>query len=135
MTKAPHVSSQITFLYFDDLANADQFFQEIMDFRLVEDQGWAKIYQVADMAFIGAVDGNRGSCKAQEENALLVTLCVEDVAGWAKRLKEHGVTITKDVAVFEEINIINCFFTGPGNYKFELQEFLSPGAKAIFHAE
>ncbi len=128
-----NISSQITFLYFKDLDNADDFFQNILGLVLVEDQGWAKIYQISKGAFIGAVDEARGSLKAKEGSAVLITLCVEDVQGFADRLKEHNVNITKDVNLFEEIQIINCFFDGPEGYKFEIQEFLKPGAKEIFH--
>jgi len=128
-----NISSQITFLYFKDLAKADDFFQNILELQLVEDQKWAKIYQVSKDAFIGAVDSNRGSLKAKEDSAVLITFCVEDVPAFANMLKKKKVNITKEVAKFEEIEIINCFFDGPENYKFEVQEFLKPEAKKIFH--
>lgn len=127
------ISSQITFLYFNDLAKADDFFRNTLELELVEDQQWAKIYQVAEGAFLGAVDSEKGSLKAKEESAVLITLCVEDVPKFADKLKQRGVNITKDVSVFEEIQIINCFFDGPENYKFEIQEFLKPETKEIFH--
>jgi predicted enzyme related to lactoylglutathione lyase len=129
----PNISSQITFLYFKDLEKADIFFSTVLGLDLVEDQGWAKIYQVSKGAFIGAVDETRGSLKAKTDSAVLITFCVEDVQGFADRLREHDINITKDVNVFEEIQIINCFFDGPEGYKFEVQEFLRPVAKKIFH--
>ena len=36
--------SQITFLYFKDLAEAAFFFEDILKLELVDDQGAAKIY-------------------------------------------------------------------------------------------
>ncbi len=127
------ISSQITFLYFKDLDKADHFFQNTLELKLVEDQKWAKIYQVSEEAFIGAVDSSRGSLKAKEDSAVLITLCVEDVPSFAEMLKSKNVNITQDVSNFEEIQIINCFFDGPEGYKFEVQEFLKPEAKEIFH--
>jgi len=129
----PHISSQITFLYFEDLGEAEHFFGNIMGLPLVEDQRWAKIYQVTDTAFIGAVDESKGSLKAQVDNAVLITLCVEDVQGWCDHLRKEGVEIIKDVGLYEEIHIINCFVKGPGNYILEFQEFLRPEVREIFH--
>lgn len=83
----PTVASQITFFYYHDLAPIAHFYEEVMGFERVEDQGWAKIYRVNGRAFMGIVDEKRGFHRAQERNAVLLTLVVDDV--WA------GTTISK----------------------------------------
>ena len=46
------LDSQITFLYFKDLAEAAFFFEDILQLELVDNQGAAKIYRLCGNAFI-----------------------------------------------------------------------------------
>jgi len=61
---SPAVNGLITFLYYDDLEKAEEFYRDVMGFDLVVDQGWAKILNVAEKAHVGLVDGNVGYHKA-----------------------------------------------------------------------
>ena len=57
MTAHTPISSQITFLYFDDQNSAAPFFEDVLKLEIVEEQEAAKIYRIAGGAFIGIVDG------------------------------------------------------------------------------
>ena len=63
--KRPSLQSQITFLYYRDLARAAYFFENILKLELCDDQGLAGIYRVSEKAFVGIVDGDKGHCQAQ----------------------------------------------------------------------
>jgi len=127
------VQSQITFLYYRDLEPIDLFYQEIMGFELVEDQGWAKIYRVSGNAFVGIVDEKRGFHNVQEQNAVLITLAVADVDWWYDYLKSQGVKLLTGIRESEEIQV-RCFFAeDPGGYAIEIEQFLKPQAAQIFH--
>jgi len=56
----PGVALQITFLYYKDLNEAIQFYENVLGFKLAIDQGWSKIYHVTGNAHIGLVDETRG---------------------------------------------------------------------------
>jgi len=129
------VCSQITFLYYEDLAPVDQFYREVMGFDLVEDQEWAKIYSVGGNAFLGIVDGEKGFCEPQEESAVLVTLVVDDVFGWYERLKDQGVKMLTEVEEHEKIQVRGFFCQDPGGYSLEVQQFLNPEVARIFRRE
>ncbi len=135
MTFDRTVSSLITFLYFDDLNAAIPFFESILKLERVTDQDAAKIYRMAGGAFLGIVDGNKGHWQAQEKNAVLVTLVVDDVRGWYTYLKENGVKMLTDIQR-PEIAPVECFFfEGPGGYHFEVQRFLEPDTAAIYRVD
>ena len=127
------VRAQITFLYYDDLEPIDEFYREVMQLELVEDQGWAKIYSVSGNAFGGIVCGPRGFHKAQEKNAVLITLVVDDVFGWYDYLKDKGVKLLTEVKEVKEIQIRAFFMEDPGGYSVEIQQFLNPEVARIFH--
>ena len=45
------MKSQMTFLYLNNMEGAHYFFENIIEFQLVFDLGWAKMYRVAGDAF------------------------------------------------------------------------------------
>ncbi|WP_420644462.1 VOC family protein [Candidatus Leptofilum sp.] len=127
------IASQITFLYYKDLAAAQQFYEGILGLELVEDQGWAKIYQVNGTAFVGLVDEAHGSLKTQPENAVMITFVVDDVSGWYQHLRENSVTILREYGRSESIQIEYFFAEDPGGYTLEFERFLKPELTAVFN--
>ena len=126
------LSSQITFLYFRDLTEPAHFFEDILGLQTVDDQGFARIYEISGGAFIGIVDVDQGYCDAPTAKNVLITLVTEDVHQWYERLKEAGVAIDAAPAVHQKANIEGFFFEGPGGYAFEIQKFLNPEIAAHF---
>ncbi len=127
------VSSQITFLYFKDLAEPSRFFEEILKFKKVEDQGFARIYQTGHRSFLGIVDEARGHCRAPvKERSVLITFVVDNVRGWYDYLKSMGVQMEAEPAFQPKANVECFFFQGPGGYAFEIQKFLSANVSARF---
>jgi predicted enzyme related to lactoylglutathione lyase len=127
------VQSQITFLYYRDLQPVSKFYEEIMGFELIEDQGWAKIYRVNGNAYLGIVDEEKGFHKAQEKSAVLITLVADDVFWWYDYLKRKGVKILTKLREVEDIQIRGFFLEDPGGYAIEVQQFLKPDLARIFH--
>ena len=126
------ISSQITWFYYKDLAPAQAFYEEIMGFELVEDQGWARVYRVHGNAFLGIVDEAKGSYNVQEEKSALFTLVTTDVKGWADYLKEKGVKIVKEHGISQEIQVEYVFVEDPGGYWIEIEKFLKPELAGVF---
>lgn len=132
MTGLQGVQSQITFLYYRHIEPAASFYEEIMGFELVEDQGWAKIYRVGGTAYVGIVAGEKGFHSPQEANAVLVTLVVDDVAAWYEHLKSQGVRMLSTLEHRHEIGIRCFFLQDPGGYTLEVQRFMNPRQAEIF---
>jgi predicted enzyme related to lactoylglutathione lyase len=122
--------SQITFLYYDDLAPAARFYEDVLKLEVVQDQGLAKIYRIGKASYLGIVDGNRGFLKAQPHSAVLVTLIVDDVQAWHTCLVDQGVKILQPPkqGKFAE----SVFFEDPGGYALEIQRFMDPAVQKVF---
>ena len=126
MTDAKGVIAQITFLYYHQLEPVVSFYEEILGLELVEDQGWAKIYRVHGDAYLGIVAGGKGLHSPQRDNAVLVTLVVDDAAHWYTELNRTSIEMLSELENREEIGI-RCFFVrDPGGYTLEIQQFLNP---------
>ncbi|MBE0451757.1 MAG: VOC family protein [Clostridia bacterium] len=118
--------SQITFLYFDDLSAGKYFFETVLKLKKVYEPDWAAVYKVAQAAYIGAVDAKKGSISSIQRGGALVSLTVDDVMPYYKRLQnEPQVDQLSAIRVFEDIGIKSFFFDGPNGYHFEIQQFIS----------
>ena len=124
--------SQITFLYYADLVAASAFYEELMEFKLVEDQGGAKIYRVSGNAYMGIVDEKFGYHKTRPANALLFTLVVDDVEQSYAYLKAKGVTVLDELTPAGTSKIRRFVIQDPGEYTIEVQQFLEPESVKIF---
>ena len=127
--------STITWFYYDGLDEASRFYGEALGLEQVLDAGWARIYRTTGNAFVGLVNAQEGKgvCQTQETNAVLLTLVVDDVVSWHDRLSKAGAKLGSEVKILEEIQIRTFFLSDPGGYSLEIQEFLDPKMRAIFH--
>lgn len=128
----PAVSSQITFLYYHSLEAPQRFYGETLGLELVEDQNWAKIYRVAGSAFVGIVTGDDAFKQPQVENAVLLTLVVDDLDAWYAHLKDADVHFLTDIREMEGIQVRAFFVQDPGGYAVEVQQFLNPDVAELF---
>jgi len=125
-------TAAITFFYYNDLKAAIEFYENTLGLELIDDQNWAKIYRIHGNAYLGLVEGQRGFHRAQESNAVLLTLVVQDVEAWHAKLVDRGVRILREIETHEDIQV-RCFFAqDPGGYAIEIQTFLSPSVAEAF---
>jgi catechol 2,3-dioxygenase-like lactoylglutathione lyase family enzyme len=120
----------ITFFYYEDLAPIAHFYEEVLGFDLVLDQGMARIYRIAGRSFFGIVDGNRGHLRHQPRSAALLTIVAEDVPGWHARLKTAGVPNLGELQRGRYCE--HFFFEDPAGYAIEVQRFHQPEVAALF---
>ena len=99
-------TSQITFLYFDHLPQAKDFFEEVLQLEKVYDPEWAVVYRTTGKAFIGAVDASRGSIPVHHKGGVLISITVDNIES------------------IESVGLKSFFFKGPEGYEFEIQQFV-----------
>mgnify|MGYP001116521836 CR=1 FL=1 len=125
------VTSQITFMYFDDYVNSKNFFENILELEKVYDPEWACVYRVAKDAYVGAVDATKGSVKYSCKGGMLISITVTNIeevhSMFSKRLSE--VTAIKEIS---SIGLKSFFFKGPEGYDFEIQQFILDDLKELF---
>lgn len=120
----------ITFFYYDDILAVAPFYEDVLGFELVLDQGMARIYRIAGQCYFGIVDGNRGHLKHQEKSAVLLTIVAQDVEGWHAKLKAAGVPGLSDMLRGRFCE--HFFFQDPAGYAIEIQRFHNPDVAKLF---
>ncbi len=125
------ISSQVTFLYFDDFPAAKAFFSEVLELSVVHDPGWAIVYQTAGRAFLGAVDAKDGSIPVDSRGGVLISLTVNNIEETHRRLKEKGLAVAP-IKHIKGIAMRSFLFKGPEGYDVEIQQFDSKELQAIY---
>ena len=118
------VRGLITWLYYKDLPKAMHFYEKVMGFQMVVDQGWSKIYRASRDGYVGLVDGAKGYHKANDIKPVIICLNVNDADAWYEKLMKAGVLIEKKPEESKRLKIKVFMFKDPEGYVVEIQESL-----------
>ena len=127
MTPPSAPTLAITFLYYRDLAAAEAFYRDRLQLPLVIDQGFAKIFRLADGAHVGLVDEAKGMNNWQAEKCIQLCLRVPDVDAWHDWAKTEQMTNLSELFVNDAIGIRAFVFDDPEGYQIEIQSATRPG--------
>lgn len=125
-----NVRGLITWLYYKDLPAAQRFYEDVMGFKMVVDQGWSKIYKVLDGGYVGLVDEAKGYHRASEKKPVIICLNVKNADDWYEKLVKNGLKLEKKPSESSRLKIKVFMFKDPEGYVIEIQESL-PGALSI----
>lgn len=127
------LTSNITFLYFNDLEAAKPFFEEVLGLEKAYDPGWAAVYRLRDKAFLGAVDNHSGSIQVTSTDSVLISLTVDNIEEVHESLKgSRGVEGLSEIKQVKDLALKSFFFTGPEEYHFEVEQFTSGALSELF---
>lgn len=127
------LTSNITFLYFNDLEAAKPFFEEVLGLEKAYDPDWAAVYRLRDKAFLGAVDNHSGSIQVTSTDSVLISLTVDNIEEVHESLKgSRGVEGLSEIKQVKDLALKSFFFTGPEGYHFEVEQFTSGALSELF---
>ncbi len=127
MTKRPELAGNkadkmIAFIYYKDLAKGIDFYENVLGFSRIIDQGWCKIYQISDSGYLGLVDESRGMQKWREKKTVQICIRVPEVEPWFDYCKDLGRPNFSELFVNEKLRIKAFVFDDPEGYQIEFQE-------------
>ena len=111
----------ITFQYYRDLSRAMAFYEDVMSFTLVIDQGWSKIYRIGGQAHVGLVDEARGMKNWAAEKTVQLCVRVQDVDAWHGWAAACGVSALSEIFESDELGIRAFTMEDPDGYQIEIQ--------------
>ena len=118
----------ITFLYYRDLLTAMRFYEDVLGLPLAIDQGWCKIYRIAEGAHVGLVDETRGMNNWQPEKCVQLCIRVPDVDAWYAYAQEEALSGLSQLFVNDALGIRAFVFNDPEGYQIEIQSATRAGA-------
>ena len=117
----PGTEIDCTFIYFNDMPRAIDFYENLLGFPLAIDQGWCKIYQVSPTGHWGLVDGNRGYHKANNAKPIMLALRVDDVDEWYEFVVGKGIKTLNEPKASQDLGIRAFLFLDPEGHVIEIQ--------------
>jgi predicted enzyme related to lactoylglutathione lyase len=111
----------ITFFYYRDLGAAMRFYEDVLGLPLAIDQGWSKIYRIAEGAHVGLVDETRGMNRASEIKPVQLCIRVKDVDAWHAWAAASAVPGLTDIKTSDELGIRVFVMYDPEGYQIEIQ--------------
>ncbi|MFD2200446.1 VOC family protein [Shivajiella indica] len=115
----------VTWLYYEDMLGAENFYKEKIGFREIVDQGWAKVYQVSGSSYLGLVDGRRGMNTFTEKKGSSVSFIIRDLEAWYGYVQQHQpFSLHQDMYTGKEDRYKAFVGQDPGKYFLEFNRFL-----------
>ena len=118
------IDGTITFFYYDDLARATEFYEDVMGFEKVIDIPLAKVFRVHGDSHVGLVDGHTGYLKFKEDKPVMLSWLSDDIEGWHVHLKEKGVDIEQPPERQSYLEMRTMLFRDPEGYLLEVMQWL-----------
>ncbi len=100
----------ITWTYHKDMLKMQKFYEEVLGYQMVADQGWTKIYQTSSTGFIGLVDERRGMENYAETKAVEIE--------WKVSKKDEFDNYGEKY--WKVFNYSEGTFIGPEKYKYTI---------------
>lgn len=118
----------ITFFYYRDLPNAMRFYEGVLGLPLAIDQGWCKIYRIAEGAHVGLVDEAKGMHKSHPTKPVQLCIRVPDVDAWYDHAKAQQLANLSVLFENDALGIRAFVFDDPEGYQIEIQSATRAGA-------
>ena len=123
-----HITDQVTFLYYQDLAAPRQFYGQILGLTPYFENEWVSLYRIAAGAAVGLVkEEHAETTPAVKRATVMVSLVTDDVAGWYAKLRQDPrVHIVRPIYDHPQVAIRAFETEDPGGYAVEFFQWLVP---------
>ncbi len=125
------VKATITWLYYQDLARAGDFWRAVIGSQAVVDQGFAKLFPTSYSGFIGPVRAGDGLHPYTEQKGVTVSLFTDAVDAWFAYLQQQPAFHLQNEAVILEMDRVRDFLgLDPEGYFIEFDAFIEHPANS-----
>lgn len=119
------ISATVLWLYYQDMARIQRFYEEVFGLTCMVDQGFAKVYPTSPTGFIGPVMAGEGLHPYSDEKAVTVSLWTPDLDAWFSRLQAHPYFRLRTPEIKRDNPRFHAFVGyDPEGYFVELNHFL-----------
>ena len=119
------IRATVLWLYYADIDAALAWYEDVLDTRLLVDQGWAKVVRASSTGFLGFVDGSRGLHQATDQKGVTVSFFTGDVDGWFDSLRGRADFPLRTPEITDESGRVRTFVGyDPEGYFLEWDTFL-----------
>jgi catechol 2,3-dioxygenase-like lactoylglutathione lyase family enzyme len=132
----PPIAGQITFLYYNNLERAAQFYQRLLGKPPEITPDWVRLFPLTGTATLGLVNATGGALRPAAEKPVMVSIVVDGVGAmdsWYDRVRAQAIPIAeerKTTRLDDRHSIRGFMFDDPEGYRIEILTWMpSPPAK------
>jgi catechol 2,3-dioxygenase-like lactoylglutathione lyase family enzyme len=118
------ILANIIWLYYRDIPEAQEFYENNFGFKLLVDQGFAKVYSSSPTGFIGLVDESQGLHRFTPKKGVNVCFLTDQIDDWYRHFQAKKVKIKDTLEEMESIPVKTFVAFDPGAYFLEFDHFL-----------
>jgi catechol 2,3-dioxygenase-like lactoylglutathione lyase family enzyme len=119
------IKATVLWMYYKDMEAIQKFYEGVLGFEQVVDQGWAKIYATSKTGFIGPVDETKGMHRSTEKKGVTVSWFTSNVDAWFEYLKSQSSFRLRTQEILDESGKVRVFVGyDPEDYFLEFDTFL-----------
>ena len=118
------IQANLVFFYYQDLAAAYRFYDEVIGLEMVLDYGFAKLFRISQTSYIGLVDAQKGMHSADEPKTVTLSFVTEEIDEWYQYLVEKGVELRGPVKDATRHPTRGFVAYDPEGYFLEFERFL-----------
>lgn len=120
------IKANLVFLYYKDLAKAQNFYENTLGLERVLDYGFATIHRISETSYVGLVDETKGMHKTTEPKTVTLSFITQEIDEWNDYLIEQGVEMRHELASSKRHDTRGLVALDPEGYFLEFERFL-PG--------
>ena len=94
--------STVVWFYYKDMDGIQRFYEDVMGFDMIVDQGWTKIYRIGPTGYFGLVDETRGMHSYTEQKGVTMSFLTANIDDWFDYLNGRDDVEMRHDAVVEE---------------------------------
>jgi len=119
------VNETTVMLYYKDLVAPRKFYKEQLGLMATYEDDWVSLYKLTSTSAVGLVlEGGTAYHKAQNLNAVMLSLTVDDADSWYEKIKSAGIPILKEIYNHPKAPIRAFLVEDPGGYSVEIFQWL-----------
>lgn len=118
------ILANVIWLYYQDIPEAQAFYENNFGFKLLVDQGFAQVYASSPTGFIGLVDESQGLHRFTPEKGVNVCFLTDQIDDWYRHFQAKKVKIKDALEEMESIPVKAFVAFDPGGYFLEFDHFL-----------
>jgi len=119
-----NVKANLVFLYYKDLASAQNFYENTLGLEMVLDYGFAKLFRISKTTYVGLVDEQKGMHSAAEPKTVTLSFVTEEIDDWYTYLKDKGVEMRGELGDATRHPTRGFVAYDPEGYFLEFERFL-----------
>jgi catechol 2,3-dioxygenase-like lactoylglutathione lyase family enzyme len=118
------ILANVIWLYYRNIPETQAFYENTFGFKLLVDQGIAKVYSSSSTGFIGLVDESQGLHRFSSEKAVNVCFLTDQIDDWYRHFQAKNARIKDALEEMASIPVKAFVAFDTGGYILEFDHFL-----------